>query len=69
MQGAGFYRELGEQCIRCKIKRKKYLEDAFGPIKESHLTLAPPMYYCQMSLSRRERLGMANILRLPRAGS
>ena len=50
MQGAGLYRELGEQCIRCKIKRKKYLEAAFGPLKETQLALAPPMYFCQMDL-------------------
>ena len=50
MQGAGLYRELGEQCIRCNKKRKRYQEAAFGPIKETQLALAPPMYFCQMDL-------------------
>jgi hypothetical protein len=50
LEGGGLFRELGEQCIRCKIKRKRYLEAAFGPIKEIQLTLAPPFYFCQMDL-------------------
>ena len=26
LQGSSLYREIGEECIRCKIKRKKFLE-------------------------------------------
>ena len=37
IQGAGLYREIGENCPRCAIKKKKYLEAAFGPIRESQL--------------------------------
>ena len=50
LQGGGLYRELGEQCIWCKMKREKYLEAAYGPIKETQLTLAPPFYFAQMDL-------------------
>ena len=50
IQGAGLYREIGENCPRCAIKRKKYLEAAFGPIRESQLTIAPPFYFAQMDL-------------------
>ena len=50
IQGAGLYRELGEKCVACKIKRKRYQEAAFGQVKETQLTLAPPMYFCQMDL-------------------
>ena len=50
MQGAGLYQELGEDCIPCKIKRKKFIEAAFGPVQSVQLTLAPPMFYCQMDL-------------------
>ena len=32
IQGGGLYREIGENCRRCAIKRMKYLEAAFGPI-------------------------------------
>jgi hypothetical protein len=50
IQGAALYREIGENCPRCAIKRKKYLEAAFGPIRESQLTIAPPFYFAQMDL-------------------
>ena len=32
------------------MKREKYLEAAYGPIKETQLTLAPPFYFAQMDL-------------------
>jgi hypothetical protein len=35
IQGATFYREVGENFPRCAFKRKKYLEAAFGPIRVS----------------------------------
>ena len=44
------YREVGENLPRCAIKRKKYLEAAFGPIRESQLAIAPPFYFAQMDL-------------------
>jgi hypothetical protein len=50
LQGGGLYRELGEQCICRKIKREKYFEAAFGPIKQTQHTLAPPFHFCQMDL-------------------
>ena len=50
LQGGGLYRELGEQCLWCKIKRQKYLEAAYGPLKETQLTLAPPFHFAQMDL-------------------
>ena len=45
LQGGGLYRDLGEQCIWCKMKREKYLEAAYVHIKETQLTLAPPFYF------------------------
>ena len=39
MQGA---REIGEKCPMFAIKWKKYLEAAFGAIRESQLTIAAP---------------------------
>jgi hypothetical protein len=50
MQGAVLYREIGENCPRCAIKRKRFLEAAFGPIRESQLAIAPPFYFAQMDL-------------------
>ena len=50
IKGAALYREVGENCPRCAIKRKKYLETAFGPFRESQLTIAPSFYFAQMDL-------------------
>ena len=50
MQGAALYKELSENCTRCAIKRKKFIEAAFGPIRETQLALAPPFWFCQMDM-------------------
>ena len=50
VQGATLYKELREDCIVCKIKRKKHLEAAMGPISDSQLTLAPPCWMVQADL-------------------
>ena len=50
IQGATLYKELGENCVRCKIKRKKFLEAAMGPISDSQLTLAPAFWMVQLDL-------------------
>ena len=50
MQGAALYREIGQNCPRCAIKRKRFLEAAFGPIRENQLAIAPPFWFCQMDL-------------------
>ena len=50
IQGATLYKELSEDCVRCKIKRKKFLEAAMGPISDSQLTLAPPCWMIQVDL-------------------
>ena len=50
IQGAALYREIGENCPRYAIKRKKYLEAAFVLIRVSQLTIAPPFYFAQMVL-------------------
>ena len=45
IQGEALYREVGKNCMRCAIKRKKYVEKGFGPIRESQLAIAPPFYF------------------------
>ena len=32
------------------MKRKRFLEAAFGPIRENQLAIAPPFWFCQMDL-------------------
>ena len=44
IQGMGLFKELAEDCVKCKMLRKKCLEVAMGPINDAQLTIAPPFY-------------------------
>ena len=50
VQGISLFRELASECIRCKIKRKRFLEMSMGPVGEHHFNIAPPFYACQTDL-------------------
>ena len=50
MQGMSLFRELGEDCIRCKIKRGRFIQASLGPISEKQLIVAPPFYAIQIDL-------------------
>ena len=44
------YKELAEQCIRCKMKRKHFMEVSMGPVSQHQLSVAPPMWAAQCDL-------------------
>ena len=50
IQGIALFREISIECIRCKIKRRRFLEMSMGPVGEHHLNVAPPFYACQADL-------------------
>ena len=50
LQGPALYREIGEECTRCKMKRKHFLEVSMGPLSQFQLALAPPMWAAQVDL-------------------
>ena len=50
IQGANLYKELGEQCIRCRMKRQKYLEVPMGPISDHQLRVCPPFWAAQADI-------------------
>ena len=50
LQGPALYREIGEECIRCKMKRKRFLEVSMGPVSQHQLAIAPPMWAAQLDL-------------------
>ena len=50
LQGPALYREIGEECIRCKMKRKHFLEVSMGPVSQHQLAVAPPMWAAQVDL-------------------
>ena len=44
MQGMSLFRELGEDCVKCLKKRKKFLDISMGPIADEQLTVAPAFW-------------------------
>ena len=44
IQGLSLFREIGEDCSKCKMIRKKYLDIIEGPIPHQNFTIAPPFY-------------------------
>ena len=44
IQGASLFREIAEECSKCSMMRKKYLDVAMGPISDRQLTMAPPFH-------------------------
>ena len=42
IQGVSLFRELATECIRCKIKRRRFLEMSMGPVGEHHFNVAHP---------------------------
>ena len=34
IQGLSLFREIGDDCFRCAIKRKKFIEASMGPIAD-----------------------------------
>ena len=50
IQGMTLYRELAEECIKCHMKRKKYMEVPMGPVASEQLVIAPPFFITMMDL-------------------
>ena len=50
LQGMSLYREINEDCIKCKIKRGKFIQASLGPLSEKQLIVAPPFYAVQIDL-------------------
>ena len=44
IQGMSLFREIGEDCISCVKRRKKYLDVEMGPIADEQLLVAPPFW-------------------------
>ena len=50
LQGPALYREIGEECIMCKKKRKHFIEVSMGPVSQHQLAVAPPIWAAQLDL-------------------
>ena len=45
--GKSLYMAVEEDCVRCKILKKKYVEQMMGPLADSQITISP-VFYCSL---------------------
>ena len=50
IQAPSLFREIADECVKCKMIRKKYLEAFMGPVSEHQLTICPPFYATYMDI-------------------
>ena len=50
IQAASLFREIAEECVKCKMIRKKYLQAFMGPVSEHQLRICPPFYAAYMDI-------------------
>ena len=50
LQAGSIYKELADECIRCRMKRKRFMKVIMGPVSPNQLTIAPPMWAAQLDL-------------------
>ena len=50
MQGVSLFRQIADQCSKCCMLRKKYLDVCMGPVSDHQLTLCPAFHtaYCDL---------------------
>ena len=47
LQGRAVFREIIEDCIKCKVLRKRYLDVEMGSLHDAQLTISP-VFYCTL---------------------
>ena len=50
IQSASLYKEIGEDCIKCRIKRKKFVDVPMGLVSDHQLSICPPFWVSQADL-------------------
>jgi hypothetical protein len=50
LAGADAAEQMEMECIRCKLKRKHFMEVTMGPVSQHQLSVAPPMWAAQCDL-------------------
>ena len=56
IQGMGLFKEINEDCVRCKQMRKKFIEVSMGGISDLQLYIAPLFWVCIGSSWSNQRL-------------
>ena len=50
LQSANLFKEIGEECLRCRMKRKKTIEVPMGPVSDHQLRVCPPFWATQADI-------------------
>ena len=50
IEGQRLFRELIEECVKCKMLRGKYMEMMMGPLPDESFTVCPPFYCSQLDI-------------------
>ena len=50
LKGMSLFKELNDECIRCRIKRGSFIKASTGPLGEKQLLIAPAFYASQVDL-------------------
>ena len=50
VMGLSLFREIGEDCIKCKKLRTKYIDVSIGPLPNEAFVISPPFYICQVDI-------------------
>ena len=50
IQGVSLFREISDECAKCSMIRRKYIEVIMGPVSDHQLTISPPFYaaFCDL---------------------
>ena len=50
IQEASLFREISEECSKCKMIRKKHIDAVMGPVSDHQLTISPPFFtaFCDL---------------------
>ena len=50
IRGASLFREIAEECAKCAMVRKKFIDVVMGPVSDHQLTVSPPFHaaYCDL---------------------
>ena len=48
--GCQLFREIADDCIKCKRYQKKIIEQLMGPLADSEITISPIFYYCYVDM-------------------
>ena len=50
LSGGSLFRQIGDECSKCKVLRKKYIDCLMGPVSDHQLTIAPAFHTAYLDI-------------------